>query len=130
MSPEFLLIRHAQSEWNADGRWQGHADPPLSPRGRAQAQELASNLRGERVDRLVCSDLCRALSTAEALAPVLECLPQPDVRYRERIVTSGEDSAHGDIDEPFKRRNDVWLAPVKRQQDSLFSGHVMNSSKS
>jgi probable phosphoglycerate mutase len=86
MSLEFLLIRHAQSEWNADGRWQGHADPPLSSRGLAQAAELAASLRGESVDRLVCSDLHRALATAEALAPVLGRAPRPDPRYRELDV--------------------------------------------
>ncbi len=35
---ELLLIRHAESEWNARGLWQGHADPPLSSTGRAQAE--------------------------------------------------------------------------------------------
>jgi len=86
MSLEFLLIRHAQSEWNADGRWQGHADPPLSARGRAQAEELAARLRGESVDRLVSSDLRRALATAETLAAVLELTPQADPRFRELDV--------------------------------------------
>src|SRR5581483_3152944 len=36
-----LLVRHGQSEWNREGRWQGHADPPLSDAGRRQARELA-----------------------------------------------------------------------------------------
>ena len=41
------LIRHAESTWNAAGRWQGQADPPLSEKGRAQARQLAESLRAE-----------------------------------------------------------------------------------
>jgi broad specificity phosphatase PhoE len=64
----FLLIRHAESTWNAAGRWQGQADPPLSERGRRQAAGLARDLAGERVDCLVASDLARARETAAILA--------------------------------------------------------------
>ena len=59
--PTFYLIRHAETQWNADGRWQGHGDPPLSARGRVQAAELATALTGQPVDLLVTSDLQRAL---------------------------------------------------------------------
>ncbi len=89
-SGELLLIRHAQSAWNASGRWQGHADPPLSPLGRQQAAELATSLRdelaGEEVTLLVCSDLKRALETAEAVGAVLGLKPEPSARYRELDV--------------------------------------------
>ena len=62
----FLIIRHAESEWNASERWQGHGDPPLSARGREQAQSLAAELAGENVGALYSSDLARA--SGEALA--------------------------------------------------------------
>ena len=57
-----LLIRHGQSEWNADGRWQGQADSPLSDLGRLQAAE-ASRAVGA-VDAVWASDLQRAVGTA------------------------------------------------------------------
>ncbi|MEE8580462.1 MAG: histidine phosphatase family protein [Myxococcota bacterium] len=63
----FLLIRHAESTWNAAGRWQGQGDPPLSPRGRRQARKLAELLSGESIDVLMSSDLHRARATAEAI---------------------------------------------------------------
>ncbi|RIL05071.1 MAG: histidine phosphatase family protein, partial [Proteobacteria bacterium] len=62
------LIRHAESEWNALGRWQGQADPALSLRGREQARALADALAKEDFETLVASDLRRARETAEAIA--------------------------------------------------------------
>jgi broad specificity phosphatase PhoE len=68
---EAALVRHAESEWNADGRWQGHGDPPLSPRGREQAAALAAELAPLRFDVVVTSDLARAVETGAALARAL-----------------------------------------------------------
>jgi broad specificity phosphatase PhoE len=64
-----LLVRHGQSEWNAAGRWQGQADPPLTPLGRAQA--VAAARRVGAVDLVVTSDLLRAGETAGVIAAQL-----------------------------------------------------------
>lgn len=65
----FLLIRHAQSTWNATGRWQGQADPPLSEAGTALAVRAADLLAAEPpFDLVVTSDLQRARQTGELLA--------------------------------------------------------------
>jgi probable phosphoglycerate mutase len=64
-----LLIRHGQSVWNAAGRWQGQADPELSPAGRAQAVDAA--LRVGAIDAVVASDLRRAMETAILIAQQL-----------------------------------------------------------
>ncbi|HPB44693.1 MAG TPA: histidine phosphatase family protein [Microthrixaceae bacterium] len=61
-----LLIRHGQSEWNADGRWQGQANPPLTTLGRRQAAEASASLGA--VDGIFSSTLNRAHSTAEIIA--------------------------------------------------------------
>ncbi len=61
-----LLLRHGQSTWNADGRWQGQEDPPLSATGERQAVEAAARLDG--IDAMWASDLVRARRTAEILA--------------------------------------------------------------
>jgi len=81
-----VLVRHAESEWNASGRWQGHADPPLSPRGELQARALAERMAGERATLLISSDLRRACQTAEALGAVLGLEPKIDPRLRELDV--------------------------------------------
>lgn len=57
-----LLVRHGQSTWNAVGRWQGWADPPLSDLGRRQAALAVTCLAG--IDVAVSSDLQRAVETA------------------------------------------------------------------
>jgi broad specificity phosphatase PhoE len=79
----FILIRHAESTWNAVGRWQGHGDPPLSERGLEQSRRCAEEMRGERVDRLICSDLLRTRQTAEAIGSALGMPAQPCEELRE-----------------------------------------------
>lgn len=64
-----LLVRHGQSEWNAAGRWQGRADPPLTDVGRAQARHAAVAL--PRFDLLAASTMQRARQTAGEIAAVL-----------------------------------------------------------
>ncbi len=69
-----LLVRHGQSEWNAAGRWQGQADPPLSDLGRLQARLAAHALPGVvggTVDAVYASDLRRAAETAHVIAAEL-----------------------------------------------------------
>ena len=77
-----LLVRHGQSTWNADNRWQGQADPPLSAHGERQAREAAGRLAG--VDALWASDLQRARRTAELIADGLGLGVHLDARLRER----------------------------------------------
>lgn len=78
-----LLIRHGQSEWNADGRWQGQADPALTDLGRHQARHASRKLGV--VDAIVSSDLQRAAETAAIIAAELGVGPLVlDADLRER----------------------------------------------
>lgn len=60
-----LLARHGETAWNAEGRYQGREDIPLSPKGEGQARALGDRLRDLRIDRAVASPLSRARRTAE-----------------------------------------------------------------
>ncbi|MFC3717319.1 histidine phosphatase family protein [Luteimonas soli] len=62
---KILLARHGETQWNAEGRYQGQEDIALSPVGEAQARALGERLRDVRIDRAVASPLSRARRTAE-----------------------------------------------------------------
>ena len=85
-----LLVRHGESEWNAAGRWQGQADPPLSDRGRAQAVSAAASIGS--VDAVVTSDLERAAHTGTIIARNLgvdHVATEPGLRERDAGSLSG-----------------------------------------
>jgi broad specificity phosphatase PhoE len=63
-----VLVRHGETDWNRERRFQGHADIPLNEDGRLQVHELAELLAGERFVTAYSSPLRRALETAEILA--------------------------------------------------------------
>jgi probable phosphoglycerate mutase len=67
-----FLFRHGETDWNREGRLQGHTDTPLNPTGLAQAQALAESLRPHRLDAVVSSDLARAQTTAQIVADALQ----------------------------------------------------------
>ena len=77
-----ILARHGETDWNRDGIWQGHGDPPLNDLGRQQAMELAARLADVEIDALYSSDLRRAYETAEIIgsAKGLEITAEPDLR--------------------------------------------------
>lgn len=77
---ELVLVRHAESIWNADGRWQGQSDVPLSERGREEIALVAARLGPERFDRIVASDLARARETALGIAGARPVETDPALR--------------------------------------------------
>ena len=79
-----LLARHGETHWNAEGRYQGQVDVPLSETGEAQARLLGERLRDVRIDRAVASPLARAKRTAElALGPQREPMLRLDPGFAE-----------------------------------------------
>jgi broad specificity phosphatase PhoE len=81
-----LLIRHGQSLGNAEGRFGGHTDTPLSPRGRKQAAATAEALASEKLDAIYSSDLPRAIESATPLARLAGIEIQQTEAFRERSV--------------------------------------------
>jgi len=77
-----LLARHGETDWNRAHRWQGHADRPLTDRGRAQAGALAERLADIALDAVYSSDLRRARETAQAVARAhgLDVVELPELR--------------------------------------------------
>jgi probable phosphoglycerate mutase len=63
-----MVVRHGETEWNAQQRFQGHEDSPLTPKGRSDARALGRRLKQMTFDRLISSDLGRARETAALIA--------------------------------------------------------------
>ncbi len=84
-----ILVRHGATDWNRDGRYQGHSDTPLNAEGMAQAQRLVDLLRSDGISQVVSSDLRRASVTAQILAEGLRLAP-PRLDPRLREIDLGE----------------------------------------
>ena len=103
-----LFVRHGQSEWNALGRWQGQADPPLSDLGREQARlastaiTAAAKRAASPVAGIVSSTLLRALETATIISDAIDVSPihlEADLIERDAGEWSG--LTRSEIDERF-----------------------------
>ncbi len=78
------LVRHGETEWNLSGRWQGHADSPLTERGETQARALGERFKLQRFDGCFVSDLGRAVRTADLVLGPSRINYETDERLRER----------------------------------------------
>jgi broad specificity phosphatase PhoE len=109
----FTFVRHGQSVANVSGRWQGHGDAPLSETGRAQADKLGARL-AKRFDRVVSSDLVRAMDTARTLGLPLET----DPAFREIDVGRWEGLTRQEVLEQFPDE----IAAIFRGEDVAIGG--------
>jgi broad specificity phosphatase PhoE len=102
-----LFVRHGETDWNRDGRWQGGSDTHLNDVGREQASALAASLDGT-VDAIYSSDLSRACETAEILAAKLGLEVHVDERLRERGFGAWEGLTTLEIEERFAHQHERW----------------------
>lgn len=104
-----LLARHGETAWNAEGRYQGQSDIPLSPLGEAQARALGERLRDLPVARAVASPLSRARRTAElALGEARVGVLQVDPGLMEIAHGTWEGLLASEIDQRDGERLRVW----------------------
>ncbi len=103
MSAILWLIRHGETDWNREGRWQGWRDVPLNATGLAQAEAMAERLAGAGVafGALYASPLRRALQTAQPTAHRLGLEIRIDERLREIHQGAFEGLTHAEIAQRF-----------------------------
>ena len=80
----WLIVRHAETPWNAIGKIQGQTDTPLSERGYEQANALAARLAEREIDRAYVSDLTRAQETARVILQGRDIPLTSSAQLRER----------------------------------------------
>jgi len=113
---ELVLVRHAETVWNAEARWQGQTDVPLSPRGKGEVARVAERLRHERFDRVITSDLVRAADTARGIAPGARL--ETDVSLREMHLGAWCGLLHAEVATRFPDQ----LLALQRGDDTRIGG--------
>jgi probable phosphoglycerate mutase len=81
---QLIVVRHGQTTWNSERKFQGHLDSQLSSKGISQAHSLARRLVNRNFSALYSSDLGRAMQTAQIIAAAAAHDVVPDARLRER----------------------------------------------
>lgn len=94
-------MRHGETDWNRDLRFQGHADRPLNETGREQARAIAEELAREQIDAIYTSDLARARETAELIAERARVPFILEPQLREIDVGEWQGLTHPEIEERF-----------------------------
>lgn len=105
-----VLLRHGRTAWNAQRRFQGHADPPLDEVGRAQAYEVAAIIAAMRPDLMVSSSAIRARQTAEIVAEVVGSSFETDVRFQERGLGHWEGLTLDEVSATYPDEYEEWAA--------------------
>lgn len=113
---KLYLIRHGQTPWNAEGRYQGQQDPPLNELGQQQAQETAHQLADISFAALYSSDLKRAHQTAQPLSQKLGLPIHVDERLREIHQGEWQGVLIDDIRAQWPKELHGWeIAPWEHQ---------------
>ncbi len=113
MARVIYLSRHGETDWNAEGRWQGHTDKPLNETGREQARALAETLRSLDLAGVVTSDLLRARETAQIVAATLGlAIDYVDPDLRERTVGVFEGLTREECE---RLHPEAWTAWIERK---------------
>ena len=88
------LIRHGETDWNAQRRMRGRCDSPLPAGGRAQAALVAQRLEGTHWDGIVSSPLSRVMEVSRAIARAIH-FPEDQIIQRPDLVERGFGEAEG-----------------------------------
>jgi probable phosphoglycerate mutase len=109
IATELILIRHGETDWNRELRFQGHIDVPLNDIGHEQARRLGLRLAGEPVEQLISSDLLRAQQTAAPAARQLALEVLTTVTLREQHFGVVEGMRADEIQQLHPRAWEDWL---------------------
>jgi probable phosphoglycerate mutase len=116
---ELLFIRHGETDWNRQQRFQGQIDVPLNATGLAQAARVAERLAADRHDALFSSDLQRARETAAPLSAAWRLAPVSLLGFREQNFGVLEGL---DVPTIQARYPDLWQRWLEHRADYALPG--------
>jgi len=128
-----ILVRHGETEWNLDGRIQGHSDSPLTARGSQQGRQAAERLAGMNISAVYASDLGRALDTGELIAAPHGLEVRTMLGLRERCYGAFEGKTAEEIRASDPDGFERWLsdrqrlAPPGGETQAELAGRVMRA---
>ena len=106
---QFLLVRHGQTQYNADGRVQGQIDIPLNETGTWQAGRIGERLKGYSPNAIFASDLSRAADTARAIAAHHPSIPFLETKLLREIAYGVFEGMHlPDIEQTYPEEYLQW----------------------
>ena len=113
---KILLARHGETPWNAEGRYQGQVDIPLSDLGIAQATALGERLKDLRIDRAVASPLARATHTAQL---ALGAARAPRLVFDDGLMEIGHGEWEGLLASEIGERDPARLAAWREAPETV-----------
>lgn len=132
---ELILIRHGETDWNRELRFQGHVDVSLNATGLEQARRIAARMAGEKAVALYVSDLLRARQTAQPIGTQLELQPFTETGLREQSFGRVDGMRVDDIKEQHPQAWEGWLrfeedyAMPEGESTRQFHARVMDAVK-
>jgi probable phosphoglycerate mutase len=115
----FTFVRHGETDYNREQRFQGQVDVPLNATGLAQAARLARRLASEPADVLLCSDLLRTRQTAEPLARAWGLEAVATAGFREQSFGIVEGMTAADIE---RQHPVLWARWLQHEGDFALPG--------
>jgi probable phosphoglycerate mutase len=103
-----ILVRHGETLWNLEQRYQGHLDSPLTEKGLLQSRAVALRLAGCPFKEIYSSDLGRALQTAESIAKCTGHTVRRESRLRERNLGIFQGLSKREIQEKFPKEHALY----------------------
>jgi broad specificity phosphatase PhoE len=101
LTATLLLIRHGETDWNVEGRYQGQDGPGINETGRKQARDIAYALNSCAVSAMYSSDLIRTMETAYILGKSLDLPVRSDARLREIHQGKWQRMLYREIEQQF-----------------------------
>ncbi|MDF2906169.1 MAG: hypothetical protein K0R34_1490 [Herbinix sp.] len=134
---KIYLIRHGETDWNRQGRFQGREDIPLNENGIMQAKQCGTALTEEQFRAVITSPLSRARRTGEIIAELLgidQFVIEEDITERDFAKLSGMTpkereafyaSGEKDDKEPFEKLSERMLESLKRYAEQFPSDNII-----